>query len=67
MERTKKDLEDLTAELQGAAAILQIMAGGFLEDGGPQPTEATTGAALFGVGRYIERVAAEIDAFNDPN
>lgn len=65
MEKTKKTLDDLTAELEGAAELLYVMSGAFLEGAGGYPTHSTTSAALFGMGRYVERIKDDIDALNE--
>ena len=60
---TKKNLDDISAELEGLASILGILSQPYLEDTGVI-TAKTAGSALYGVSafaKYISDAVEEID------
>ena len=56
---TERDLLDLSAEIDGLSAILEIISVPFLEHDG-QPGENITGEALHGAAQYARRISQDV-------
>ena len=55
----ERDAADLSAELEGAAAILFMIANPLLEDDN-RVTDETIGKAVYSVALFLERIGADV-------
>lgn len=62
--KQQRTINDLSANLDGLAAMLTVLSVGFLEDEVTE-TNSTIGNALFGLADYAERIADDLQAIAD--
>lgn len=63
----KKDIDELSAELNGAAMIVAGLSLQFDEEDAPRLTLGAMNAAMFGVQNYLKRIAADLDNLQKDN
>ena len=63
----KKDLCELSAELEGAAMIVAGLSLQFDEEGAARLTAGALNSAMYGVYNYMKRIACDLESCDDKN
>lgn len=66
MNKTKRDICDISSELHAAAKIITMIGDPFLDENSLS-TQADTGSALYGVSCYLERLCEDLDELEKEN